>query len=96
MRRVSMDALDFDKKIAELSFDAENNSELIEKVKCTMAKVIRNELTPRQRQTIKMYYYEGKGVSEIAEELNLDVSTVSRTIKRARTKIYTFMKYYFT
>lgn len=95
MRRVSMDALDFDKKIAELSFDAENNSELIEKVKRTMAKVIRNELTPRQRETVTMYYYEGKGVSEIATVLDLDVSTVSRTLKRARERIYTFMKYYF-
>lgn len=90
-----MDALDFDKKIAELSFDAENNSELIEKVKRTMAKVIRNELTPRQRQIVTMYYYDGKGVSEIAAVLELDVSTVSRTLKRARERIYTFMKYYF-
>jgi RNA polymerase sigma factor (sigma-70 family) len=95
MRRVSMDALDFDKKIAELSFDAENNSELIEKVKKIMAKIIRNELTPRQRQTVSLYYYEGKGVTEIAQMLDLDVSTVSRTIKRARERIYKFLKYYF-
>lgn len=90
-----MDALDFDKKIAELSFDAENNSELIEKVKKIMAKIIRNELTPRQRQTVSLYYYEGKGVTEIAQMLDLDVSTVSRTIKRARERIYKFLKYYF-
>lgn len=96
MRRVSMDALEFDKKISELSTgEGGTNSELIEKVKCTMARVIKNELTPRQREIIVLYYYKGFGVSEIADKLDLAPSTVSRTIKRAREKIYKFLKYYF-
>lgn len=96
MRRVSMDALEFDKKISELSADdAGTNTELIEKVKCTMAKVIKNELTPRQREIIVLYYYKGLGVSEIADKLRLAPSTVSRTIKGARDKIYKFLKYYY-
>ena len=96
MRRVSMDALEFDKKISELSSEeAESNSGLIEKVKCTMAKVIKNELTPRQREIIVLYYYKGFGVSEIADKLDLAPSTVSRTIKRARDRIYKFLKYYY-
>lgn len=97
MRRVSMDALEFDKKIAELSFaqDAETNSELKEKVKKIMVKVIKNELTPRQREIIVLYYYKGLGVSEIADTLGLAPSTVSRTVKRARDRIYNFLKYYF-
>lgn len=92
-----MDALEFDKKIVELSFDAdaETNSELTEKVKRTMIKIIKNELTARQREIIVLYYYKGKGVSEIAEMLRLAPSTVSRTIKRARDRIYKFLKYYF-
>ena len=59
MKRVSMDALEFDSKIAELSFaeDAETNSELTAKVKKTMAKIIKNDLTPRQREIIMLYYY---------------------------------------
>lgn len=95
MKRVSMDALEFDKKITELSYaqDAETNSELVKKVKSAMVKVIKNELTPRQRETIVMYYYKGLGVSDIANELGLAPSTVSRTIKCAREKIYKFLKY---
>lgn len=95
MKRVSMDALDFDKKIIELSLaaDAETNSEKIQKVKSAMMKVIKNELTSRQRETIVLYYYKEMGVSEIADKLGLAPSTVSRTIKRARDKIYKFLKY---
>ena len=97
MKRVSMDALEFDSKIAELSFaeDAETNSELTAKVKKTMAKIIKNDLTPRQREIIMLYYYSGLGVSEIADKLEIAPSTVSRTIKRARDKIYKSLKYYF-
>ena len=97
MRRVSMDALEFDKKISELSFDenAETNAELVEKVKNSMLKVIKNELTPRQKEIIMLYYYERLGISEIAERLGVVPSTVSRTIKRAREKIYRFLKYYY-
>lgn len=97
MKRVSMDALEFDSKIAELSFaeDAETNSELTAKVKKTMAKIIKNDLTPRQREIIMLYYYSGLGVSEIADTLEIAPSTVSRTIKRARDKIYKYLKYYF-
>lgn len=95
MKRVSMDALEFDKKISEISLasEAETNSEQIEKVKSAMMKVIKNELTPRQRETIVLYYYKEMGVSEIADKLDLAPSTVSRTIKRARDKIYKFLKY---
>ncbi len=36
------------------------------------------ELTSRQRQILKMYYFEGKTQEEIAEQLCLTQSTVSR------------------
>ena len=56
MKRVSMDALEFDSKIAELSFaeDAETNSELTAKVKKTMAKIIKrfNAKTKRNNYAI--------------------------------------------
>ena len=73
MKRVSMDALEFDSKIAELSFaeDAETNSELTAKVKKTMAKIIKNDLTPRQREIIMLYYYSGLGCRKLPTSLKL-------------------------
>lgn len=50
-------------------------------------------LTPRQKQLVHMYYIEQKPMQLIAEELGLDVSSVSRTLKRARRNLYTFLRY---
>ncbi len=46
--------------------------------------------TPRQRQLIYMYYIKNMTMPEIAGELGISVSSVSRTIKRgiARTKAH--------
>lgn len=96
-RRISFDANSFDIKLSELAF-SESRDEALEKrekIKKIMRKIVQNDLTARQREIIVLYYYKGKGVSEIAEILNLSVSTVSRTIKAARARIYKYMKYYF-
>lgn len=96
-RRVSLDALDFDAKITELAFseDREEVAEKREKIRRIMAKIIKNDLTARQREIIVLYYYSGKGVTEIGEILKISPSTVSRTIKAARIRIYKYLKYYF-
>lgn len=96
-RRISFDANSFDIKLSELAFSESRDEafEKREKIKKIMRKIVQNDLTARQREIIVLYYYKGKGVSEIAEILNLSVSTVSRTIKAARARIYKYMKYYF-
>ena len=52
--------------------------------------VLETAPTPRQKQLIQMYYIENMTMPEIAEELGISVSSVSRTIKRgiARAKTY--------
>lgn len=57
--------------------------------------VIDNELTDIEKYTIENHYFENKCVSEIAFELNVNPSTVTRTISRAERKIEKFMKYAF-
>ena len=54
---------------------------------------IRQELTPRQRQLIKLYYSENKSMSDIAREQGVCVSTVSRTLDRARNRLRRCLKY---
>jgi RNA polymerase sigma-70 factor (ECF subfamily) len=97
MKRVPMSVLEFDEKIIEMA-NAENasdNSETIAKVKKIMVKIIKNDLTPRQKELIMLYYYKNMKVTEIAEMLNIDHSTVSRTLSRARKNIMERLKYYF-
>lgn len=51
------------------------------------------ELTPRQRQLVHMYYIEQMQMQDIADELGLHISTVSRTIKRGRERLKTCLRY---
>ncbi len=96
-RRISLEAADFDSQINELVFSGEDTdrTEATEKLKRIMARIIKDDLTKRQREIIVLYYYRQQGISEIAETLGVAPSTVSRTIKRARDNIYRYLKYYF-
>ena len=55
--------------------------------------VIREELTELQRDTIQAYYFENKTLLQIAEERNVNKSTVCRTLRRAEDKIRRFLQY---
>ena len=51
------------------------------------------ELTERQEQMVRMYYIEQHTMREIAAILEVNVSTVSRTLSAARTKLRRVLKY---
>ena len=51
------------------------------------------ELTPRQRQVIEMYFEQNKSVTQIARELNVNKSTVSRTLRRGKRRLKHCLKY---
>lgn len=56
-------------------------------------RAIETELTKRQRQLVYMYYLEQMCMQEIADELGLHISSVSRTIKRGREKLKKSLRY---
>ena len=58
-----------------------------------MKAVIREELTELQRYTILAYYFENKTLVQIAQERNVNKSTVCRTLKRAEEKLRRFLRY---
>lgn len=59
----------------------------------TMKQAIADELTLRQQEMISMYYLQGIPMPEIARELQVNVSTVSRTIKRGRGRLKRCLRY---
>ena len=65
-----------------------------EKMKKILSMAVLNELTERQRICIIDYYLNGKKEKEIAEELGLNSSTVSRHIIKARDKLRHIASYY--
>ena len=71
-----------------------DNRRQIAKAKRLLRQVIQNDLTTRQREMVLLYFAEHRNMSEIAGLLQVNKSTVSRTIKRALNKLYKYLRYY--
>ena len=56
-------------------------------------RVIREELTEMQRQTLLAYYFQEKSITEIARDRGVNKSTVCRTLHRAEEKLRRYPKY---
>ncbi len=58
-----------------------------ERLSQKLAEAIQAELTPRQKQVVELYYKRQMTMEMIAEQLGVNVSTVSRTIARGRRRL---------
>ena len=58
-----------------------------------LSRVIEEELTPLQRETLLAYYIQQKNIPTIAAERSVAKSTVSRTLRRADGKVRRFLRY---
>ena len=56
-------------------------------------RVIREELTPLQREALMAYYFQEQSITQIAQERGVNKSTVCRTLHRAEEKLRRFLKY---
>lgn len=72
---------------------AGDNSERMARLRKNLMTAVKDELTDRQKQVVDLFFFEGMGVTQIGKELGLDKSTVSRTLKRAKNKLYRVLKY---
>nr|WP_325211452.1 sigma-70 family RNA polymerase sigma factor [uncultured Oscillibacter sp.] len=72
---------------------AADNSERLERLRRNLRRAREQELTPRQRQLLELYYDQGMNIPQIAGELGVNRSTVSRTLRRARDRLYRCLRY---
>lgn len=70
-----------------------DNSQRLERLVHYLPIAIAEELTPRQQQLLRMFYYDGKSVSAIAQELAVNKSTVTRTLQRAQDRLRKSLRY---
>ena len=56
-------------------------------------RVIREELTPIQREVLIAYYMGDQTIPQIARDRGVHKSTVSRTLHRAEDKLRRFLRY---
>ncbi len=93
MPKVSFNLIE--KFVSDSSLDEINsNRNKINKLKIIIRDVIETELTKRQKQILILYFYKNLKMTEISKMLNINKSTVSRTIERGIKKIHKFLKYY--
>ena len=71
----------------------EADVDFVQHAKNCVAVAIKNELTEKQRLYLFMYLLEQKTMDQIASELGVNKSTVSRTVTAARKKISKVLRY---
>ncbi len=80
---------------AWMQANAEDNALQLERMKRNLRVAREKELTPRQQYMLELYYDQEMSVTEIAQELCVNVSTVSRTLQRARNRLRRYLQYSF-
>ena len=70
-----------------------DNSKEISRLKRNLIRALQEDVTPRQRQTLLLYYSDGLNMREIGERLGVDKSTVSLTIKRGERRLRRCLRY---
>ena len=96
-----MNATPFDTRSSEWSGDmtvwlrenADDNQEQMERLLRNLRKARVQELTPRQQQMLAMRFEQNMSGAEIARELGLNRSTVSRTLRRAQERLRRCLQY---
>lgn len=58
-----------------------------------LRRILQEELTDLQRETLFAYYFEKKTIPQIAAERDVGNSTICRTLHRAEEKVKRFLKY---
>lgn len=80
---------------AYLRETAEDNEVAIYRLKRNLRLARRQELTVRQAQILALYYDEEMTMDQIAQLLDINKSTVSRTVNRAQQKLKRCLRYSF-
>ncbi len=98
VRRLSMDA--FTESMASVNYYKNNLNQDCEdtnhkKMVSLLRNIVAGELTEKQRKCVFLYYGEMMKMKDIANEMGICISSVSRHIKRARRRIEKTMNYYF-
>lgn len=72
---------------------AEDNSEQMGRLRRNVMRALQEDVTPRQRECMLLYYEKGLNMRQIAELTGVDKSTVSRNIKRGESRLRRCLRY---
>ncbi len=70
-----------------------SNYASVETLKYMLPIIMERELTEQQRQCMQLHYFAHKNQTEIAGQLGITQSTVSRILKTARKRMEKYLRY---
>ena len=70
-----------------------DNRERIRRLLSNLPLAVQQELTPRQREILRLRFTGGMSVTAIAEKLGVNKSTVSRSLARSIERLYKSLRY---
>ena len=94
MRRVSESALEFDPSLLARLHAGDITEEAERPVLRALRQCWQTALTPCQKRYLLLYYQQHMTMRAIAEQCGVDITTVSRTLKRARIRLRGILQYY--
>lgn len=70
-----------------------DNSQRRQRLLRNLPRAVAAELTPRQREMLELYIYHNMSVTDIADALGVNKSTVSRSLRRSFQRLERCLKY---
>ena len=77
-------------------FRGRTNNRQREEYRQFLYRAIKTQLTQRQKQIVAMHFFQNMTVTEIAQELHVNKSTISRTLNRALDRLTDLARLYFS
>ncbi len=72
---------------------AQDNKDQMNRLKRNLTHALRQDITKRQREYMMLYYGKCMSMEAIAQQYGVNKSTVSRTLKRGRQRLYRCLRY---
>jgi len=72
---------------------AQDNKDQLNRLKRNLTHALRQDITERQREYMVLYYGRNMSMEAIAQQCGVNKSTVSRTLKRGRQRLYRCLRY---
>lgn len=72
---------------------ADDNRAQVGRLKRNLTRALRQDVTEKQRRYMVLYYGQGMSMDAIARTCGVNKSTVSRTLKRGRQRLYRCLRY---
>ena len=83
-----------DKNIRQILCEDPDEEDSRQRLRRILLNVIKNELTPRQKEIIMLYYFKNENTTEISKRLGVSPQAVSAAMSRARLRMFRILKYY--